>query len=77
PGGEPIRTSLIGLAIAYASSTLPFAIWNLKGYFDTVPKELEEAALIDGCTVTQTFIRVILPLSTPALAVTVLFSFMA
>lgn len=77
PGGEPLRTSLIGLAVAYASSTLPFAIWNLKGYFDTVPKELEEAALIDGCTVTQTFIRVILPLSTPALAVTVLFSFMA
>lgn len=77
PGGDPLRTSLIGLAVAYASTTLPFAIWNLKGYFDTVPKELEEAALIDGCTVTQTFIRVILPLSTPALAVTVLFSFMA
>jgi arabinogalactan oligomer/maltooligosaccharide transport system permease protein len=77
PTGDPLRTSLIGLAIAYASSTLPFAIWNLKGYFDTVPKELEEAALIDGCTVTQTFIRVILPLSTPALAVTVLFSFMS
>lgn len=76
PSGDPIRTSLIGLAIAYASSTLPFAIWNLKGYFDTVPKELEEAALIDGATVTQTFIRVILPLSAPALAVTVLFSFM-
>lgn len=77
PGGEPLRTTLIGLAIAYASGTLPFAIWNLKGYFDTVPKELEEAALIDGCTVTQSFIRVILPLSAPALAVTVLFSFMA
>lgn len=77
PGGEPLRTTLIGLAIAYASGTLPFAIWNLKGYFDTVPKELEEAALIDGCTVTQSFIRVILPLSAPALAVTVLFSFMS
>ncbi len=74
--GEPIRTMLIGLAIAYASGTLPFAIWNLKGYFDTVPKELEEAALIDGATVTQTFLRVILPLAAPALAVTVLFSFM-
>jgi arabinogalactan oligomer/maltooligosaccharide transport system permease protein len=76
PGGEPLRTSLIGLAVAYASSTLPFAVWNLKGYFDTVPKELEEAALIDGATMTQTFLRVILPLSVPALAVTILFSFM-
>lgn len=76
PGGESLRTTLFGLAIAYASGTLPFAIWNLKGYFDTVPKELEEAALIDGASVTQTFIRVILPLSTPALAVTVLFAFM-
>jgi arabinogalactan oligomer/maltooligosaccharide transport system permease protein len=76
PTGDPLRTSLVGLAVAYASGTLPFAIWNLKGYFDTVPKELEEAALIDGATVTQTFIRVILPLSAPALAVTVLFSFM-
>lgn len=77
PGGEPLRTTLIGLAVAYASGTLPFAIWNLKGYFDTVPKELEEAALIDGASVTTTFFRVILPLSTPALAVTVLFSFMS
>jgi arabinogalactan oligomer/maltooligosaccharide transport system permease protein len=75
-GSEPLRTTLIGLSIAYASGTLPFAVWNLKGYFDTVPKELEEAALIDGASVTQTFLRVILPLSVPALAVTVLFSFM-
>jgi arabinogalactan oligomer/maltooligosaccharide transport system permease protein len=77
PGGEVLRTTLPGLMVAYASGTLPFSIWNLKGYFDTVPKELEEAALIDGCTVSQTFFRVILPLSTPALAVTVLFAFMS
>ena len=76
-GSEPLRATLVGLAIAYAAGALPFAVWNLKGYFDTVPKELEEAALIDGATVTQTFIRVIIPLSVPALAVTVLFSFMA
>lgn len=74
--GEPLRASLLGLMIAYASTALPFAIWNLKGYFDTVPKELEEAALIDGASVTQTFLRIILPLSVPALAVTILFSFM-
>lgn len=75
-GGEPLRTTLLGLAVAYTSGSLPFAIWNLKGYFDTVPKELEEAALIDGATVTGAFVRVILPLSVPALAVTVLLGFM-
>ncbi|HMN12104.1 MAG TPA: ABC transporter permease subunit, partial [Bellilinea sp.] len=75
--GEPLRTTLLGLMIAYASGTLPFAIWNLKGYFDTVPKELEEAALIDGASITQTFFKIIMPLSVPALAITVLFAFMA
>lgn len=75
-GGEALRATLLGLSIAYAAGTLPFAIWNLKGYFDTVPKELEEAAIIDGATVTQTFLRVILPLSVPAMAVTILFAFM-
>jgi arabinogalactan oligomer/maltooligosaccharide transport system permease protein len=71
-----VRTSLVGLAIAYAAGTLPFAIWNMKGYFDTVPKDLEEAALIDGCTQTGAFWRIILPLSAPAVAVTALFGFM-
>jgi arabinogalactan oligomer/maltooligosaccharide transport system permease protein len=75
-GAETLRTTLMGLMIAYAATALPFAIWNLKGYFDTVPKELEEAALIDGASVTQTFLLIILPLSVPALAVTILFSFM-
>jgi len=71
-----IRDSLLGLVFAYTSFTLPFAIWNLKGYFDTVPKDLEEAALVDGCDRNMAFFRVILPLSTPALAVTLLFGFM-
>ena len=76
-GDESLRLTLFGLMLAYGSSTLPFAIWNLKGYFDTVPKELEEAALIDGASMTQTFFRIIMPLSVPALAVTVLFAFMS
>lgn len=75
-GSEPLRATLIGLMVAYASGTLPFAIWNLKGYFDTIPKELEEAALIDGCNVTEAFFKVMIPLSVPALAITILFSFM-
>ncbi|MBN1955909.1 MAG: ABC transporter permease subunit [Anaerolineae bacterium] len=75
-GREPLRTTLLGLAIAYASGALPFAIWNLKGYFDTISKDLEEAALIDGAGPLQAFVRVVIPLSAPALAITMLFSFM-
>ena len=76
-GSEPLRATLPGLMIAYGSGALPFAIWNLKGYFDTVPRELEEAAIIDGANQFQVFYRIIVPLSTPALAVTILFSFMS
>ena len=76
-GEESLRLTLLGLMLAYGSTKLPFAIWNLKGYFDTVPRELEEAAIIDGASMTQTFIRIIMPLSVPALAVTVLFAFMS
>lgn len=75
-GDESLRLTLVGLMLAYGSGTLPFAIWNLKGYFDTVPRELEEAARIDGASMAQTFLRIILPLSVPAIAVTILFAFM-
>jgi arabinogalactan oligomer/maltooligosaccharide transport system permease protein len=71
-----LRTQLAGLMIAYASTGVPFAIWNLKGYLDTIPRDLEEAALIDGCTTFQVFTRIILPLAVPALAITALFGFM-
>jgi arabinogalactan oligomer/maltooligosaccharide transport system permease protein len=75
-GGEALRLTLLGLMIAYAAGALPFAIWNLKGYFDTVPKELEEAARIDGASASQTFLRIVMPLSLPAVAVTILLGFM-
>ena len=68
--------SPFGLVLAYMSIALVFCTWNLKGYFDTIPRELDEAALIDGCTVTQAFLRIILPLSLPALAVTALLMFL-
>ncbi len=73
---QTLRTTLLGLALAFASGGLPFAIWNLKGYFDTIPKELEEAALIDGAGLMGTFIRIMIPLSLPAFAIVILFSFM-
>ena len=72
-----LRNSLLGVAIAIVSSQLPFAIWYMKGYLDTIPKELEEAAIVDGASRFQTFIRIILPLAKPVLAVTALFAFIA
>jgi arabinogalactan oligomer/maltooligosaccharide transport system permease protein len=68
--------SLSGLVLVYATSSLPFCVWMLKGYFDTLPRELEEAAVMDGASAGQVFLKVVLPLARPALAVTALFSFM-
>lgn len=70
-----INTSL-GLIIAYAVTSVPLTIWTLKGYYDTIPVDLEEAALIDGASRFTVFTNIILPLSTPALAIAFLFSFM-
>jgi arabinogalactan oligomer/maltooligosaccharide transport system permease protein len=66
-----------GLIMAYISGTLVFTTWNLKGYFDTIPIDLEEAAMIDGAGPIQSFLLIALPLARPALAVTALFGFMA
>jgi arabinogalactan oligomer / maltooligosaccharide transport system permease protein len=68
--------SMLGLALVYSTTAVPFCTWNLKGYFDTIPVDLEEAALMDGASRWVTFTRIILPLSRPALVVTGLFSFM-
>lgn len=70
-----INTSL-GLIIAYSVSSVPLTIWTLKGYYDTIPVDLEEAALIDGASRMTVFAKIILPLSSPALAIAFLFSFM-
>lgn len=70
-----INTAL-GLIIAYSVSSVPLTIWTLKGYYDTIPVDLEEAALIDGASRLTVFTKIILPLSTPALAIAFLFSFM-
>jgi arabinogalactan oligomer/maltooligosaccharide transport system permease protein len=64
-----------GLVIAYAVTSVPFSIWILKGYYDTIPIDLEEAARIDGCSQLEAFLRILLPLSTPALAIVFLFNF--
>jgi arabinogalactan oligomer/maltooligosaccharide transport system permease protein len=72
-----LRNSLLGVGLAILSGSLPFAIWNMKGYLDTIPRDLEEAAWIDGCTQLSAFLRVTLPLSTPVLAVTFFLGFMS
>ena len=68
--------SYLGVIIIYAATALPFCIWQLKGYYDTIPISLEEAAGIDGCSRWQSFYIVVLPLAAPALVITALFSFM-
>ena len=72
-----LLNSYLGLIIIYSSTALPFCIWQMKGYYDTIPVALEEAARMDGCSRFSAFIKVILPVSAPALVITALFSFMA
>ncbi len=70
-----LRDSLFGVGIAMIAGALPFAVWNLKGYLDTIPKELEEAAMIDGADPNQVFFQIVLPLAVPQLAVTFFLGF--
>lgn len=72
-----LANQIIGLVLAYISTAVPFSIWILKGYYDTIPPDLEEAAMVDGCNRMEAFWRIILPLSTPALSIVFLFNFLA
>ena len=65
-----LRNSILGVTLAVISAQLPFAIWNLKGYLDTIPRDLEEAAAVDGASQNQIFRKIVLPLAIPAIAVT-------
>jgi multiple sugar transport system permease protein len=64
------------LIIAYTSFSLPFCTWMLKGFFDSIPKDIDEAAMIDGCNRIQTLWNVIMPLALPGIAATTLFGFL-
>ncbi len=71
-----LGSTLSGLVIVYATTSIPFSVWMLKGYFDTIPKELEEAAVMEGAGPGKIFWSIVLPLAKPAIAITALFSFM-
>ncbi|WP_093041896.1 sugar ABC transporter permease [Thalassobacillus cyri] len=69
--------SLVGLTLIYLGGQIPFNAWLVKGYFDTIPKELDEAAKMDGAGHLKIFWTIMLPLAKPILAVVALFNFMA
>ena len=68
--------SFFGLLIFYTATALPFCLWQMKGFYDTIPTALEEAARIDGCSRWSAFRNVTLPLAVPGIVITALFSFM-
>jgi ABC-type glycerol-3-phosphate transport system permease component len=70
-----LTDTLHGLTLAYLGFDVPFCTWLLMGYFKSVPMELEESALVDGCTRIGALVRIVLPISVPALVVVTFFSF--
>jgi multiple sugar transport system permease protein len=71
-----LQNTLTGLVIAYCSFTLPFTVWIMKAYFETVPGELDRSALVDGCNRLQAYYRIVLPVSGPGLVAGGAFTFM-
>jgi arabinogalactan oligomer/maltooligosaccharide transport system permease protein len=71
-----IRTTLFALAITYATFAMPFCIWNMRAAFQAIPKELEEAAFLDGASNFRTFLSISLPLAIPSIAVSALIAFL-
>jgi arabinogalactan oligomer/maltooligosaccharide transport system permease protein len=71
-----LGNSYLGLILVYSVTAIPFCVWMMKGYFDTIPLEIEESAIMDGASRQVIFFKIILPLAKPAVAVTALFSFM-
>ena len=70
-----LMNTMLGLGIVYTAMVIPFTIWTLRGFVAGVPADLEEAAMIDGCTKTQAFWRVTFPLLAPGLVATGIFAF--
>jgi len=71
-----LYNTLTGLIIAYVTICLPFAAWMSKGYFDSIPRELDEAGLVDGASRLEIFSRIIMPIAVPGTVSTLLFAFL-
>lgn len=71
-----LQNTLAGLVVAYCSFTLPFTVWIMKAYFETIPSDLDKSALVDGCNRFQAYYRVVLPVSGPGLVAAGAFTFM-
>ena len=71
-----LQNTLTGLVLAYCSFTLPFTVWIMKAYFETIPTDLDKSALVDGCNRLQAYYRVVLPVSGPGLVASGAFTFM-
>lgn len=71
-----LYNTLTGLIIAYVTLCLPFAVWMSKGYFDSIPRVLDEAGLVDGASRLQIFLRIIMPIALPGTVSTLLFAFL-
>jgi multiple sugar transport system permease protein len=76
-GGLGLTNSLLGLVIIYTAFNIPFATFLMQSFFDGIPRDLEEAAMVDGCRRRQALVRVILPLTLPGMGATVGFVFTA
>jgi ABC-type glycerol-3-phosphate transport system permease component len=72
-----LTNSLVGLAIAYTTLTLPFTIWILRGYLQSLPVEIEDAARVDGCSYIGVIVRIVIPTIAPALAVVATLAFVS
>ena len=71
-----LQNTLTGLVFIYCAFTLPFTVWIMKAYFETVPDELDKSALVDGCSRFQAYYQVVLPISGPGLMAAGAFAFM-
>lgn len=76
-GGSFFLNNIVVLAVIYASTAIPFTVYLLSSYFQTLPKAYEEAALIDGCGYFKTMIKVMIPMAKPSIVTVILFNFLA
>ena len=71
-----LYNTYLGLVLAFTTITLPFSVWMMKGFIDTVPEEMDQAALVDGCTPLGAFVRIVMPVIGPGMVAAIVFAFL-